>query len=311
MADNTYQVEYSTTDRAACKDTKCKQKIGKGVLRIGKEAPSPFGDGTVLNWYHASCAFRALTRAKSGTKKIDDMDDLVGHEALSSADKKLISRMIDGETLWSESGWKASASKTVSETKEAPSKKRKIAETPKSPKKAKSSSGGKTYLEFFGSKFWEIQVHGASTGIRFGKVGCAGTSQMKPWGSHDMAVKQMEKQIKAKKRSGYKEVGEESSGGEEEEGSGSEEEEEDSDSSSSDSSSSEEEEDDEDDWQWQDEDDKWHSYWPVQQKGIKAAIKEKRLFYKFVWKSNNYRVHLKLLYQINTSTNAKRKVRVK
>jgi len=276
-------------------------------MRIGKEAPSPFGDGSMLNWYHASCAFRALTRAKSGTKKIDELDDLVGHEGITGSDKKLLTRLIDGEELWTESGWKASASaKTASTKKAAPAKKRKASESPKPKKKAKGGSSGTTYLEYFGSKFWEISVDGTATNIRFGKVGCSGASQTKSWGSHASALTQMEKQIKAKKRKGYKEAGESGSDDDDDEEEEEEEEEEESESSSSE----EEEEPEEDDWQWQDEDNKWHSYGAAQQKGLKAALKAKRLFYKFDWGSNSYRVHLKLRYQVNAETGVKRKVRV-
>jgi len=119
----------------------------------------------------------------------------------------------------------------------------------------------------------------------------------------------MEKQIKAKKRKGYKEEGDGGSDEDKEDDDDDEEEEESEASSSSEEEEDEEEE--EDDWQWQDEDNKWHSYAPTQQKGLKAAIKAKRLFYKFDWGSNAYRVHLKLLYQVNSDTGVKRKVRVK
>ena len=76
MADNEYRIEYSTTGRAKCKDVKCKTVIAKGALRIAKESERPdafggSGEGKVLTWYHASCAFRALTRAKADTKRID------------------------------------------------------------------------------------------------------------------------------------------------------------------------------------------------------------------------------------------------
>jgi len=266
----------------------------------------------MLNWYHASCAFRALTRAKGSTKKIDAMDDLVGHKDISGADKKLLTRLINGEALWTESGWKASttSAKSSSTKKAAPAKKRKASPSPKPKKKAKGGSSGKTYLEFYGCKFWEISVDGTATNIRFGKVGCSGATQTKAWGSHASALTQMEKQIKAKKRNGYTEQDEGGSGGDDEE---EEEDEEESEASSSSSSEEEdeEEEEEEDDWQWQDEENKWHSYTPAQQKGIKSAIKAKRLFYKFDWGSNGYRVHLKLLYQVNSDTGVKRKVRVK
>ena len=296
MSDATYQVEYSKTDRASCKDTKCKTKIGKGVLRIGKETASPFGDDTMLNWYHASCAFRALTRAKSTTKKIEEMDDLVGHEGINSTDKKYLARLIAGEKLWTESGWTEPSGAKSSATEKKTAKKRKASPSP-TPKKKKGKSA-KTYLECSG-KFWEISVLGDETKIRFGKVDCDGATQIKEWGSHEVAVKQMEKQIRAKKRKGYKEEGEDS----EEEGSESEESEEE--------EEDEEEEEEDDDWQWKDEDNKWHSYSDDQQKGIRAAIRAKSIFYKFDVGSNSYRVHLKKQYQVNIATGVQRNVRVK
>ena len=37
--------------RASCKETKCKKKLQKEELRIGKVSPSPFKDGEMMiNW---------------------------------------------------------------------------------------------------------------------------------------------------------------------------------------------------------------------------------------------------------------------
>jgi hypothetical protein len=55
MADNVYSVQYASSGRAKCKDTKClkgNKSIAKDELRIGKESPSPFGDGgdVLMTW---------------------------------------------------------------------------------------------------------------------------------------------------------------------------------------------------------------------------------------------------------------------
>ena len=91
----------------------------------------------MLNWYHASCAFRALTRAKSTTKKIEEMDDLVGHEGINSTDKKYLARLIAGEKLWTESGWTEPSGAKSSATEKKTAKKRKASPSP-TPKKKRA-----------------------------------------------------------------------------------------------------------------------------------------------------------------------------
>lgn len=47
-------IEASKSNRATCRT--CKQKIDKGVLRFGEEAPNTFGEGPSYFWHHLLCA---------------------------------------------------------------------------------------------------------------------------------------------------------------------------------------------------------------------------------------------------------------
>eukprot|EP00118_Oscarella_pearsei_P009396 m.54141 g.54141 ORF g.54141 m.54141 type:complete len:870 (+) comp34313_c0_seq13:36-2645(+) len=93
MADNEYVVEYAKTGRSGCK--KCKEKIGKGAARIGKETSSPFGDdGKMTVWYHVECMFDALKRARATTKKIETTHDLKGFDLLDRDEQDDVKRLI-------------------------------------------------------------------------------------------------------------------------------------------------------------------------------------------------------------------------
>eukprot|EP00118_Oscarella_pearsei_P009398 m.54148 g.54148 ORF g.54148 m.54148 type:complete len:145 (+) comp34313_c0_seq15:36-470(+) len=95
MADNEYVVEYAKTGRSGCK--KCKEKIGKGAARIGKETSSPFGDdGKMTVWYHVECMFDALKRARATTKKIETTHDLKGFDLLDRDEQDDVKRLISG-----------------------------------------------------------------------------------------------------------------------------------------------------------------------------------------------------------------------
>lgn len=99
MAEQRYCVDYAKRGTAGCK--KCKEKILKGMVRIGKVVPNPFTEsgGDMKEWYHVKCIFEKLERARATTKKIEDITDLEGWEELQEAEKEMINQHISGE-LW-------------------------------------------------------------------------------------------------------------------------------------------------------------------------------------------------------------------
>lgn len=94
MAEQRFMVEYAKRGTAGCK--KCKDKIQKGVVRIGKIVPNPFSEsaGEMKEWYHVKCMFEKLERARATTKKIEDITDLEGWEELQDEDKELINKHV-------------------------------------------------------------------------------------------------------------------------------------------------------------------------------------------------------------------------
>ncbi|KAM3601077.1 uncharacterized protein V6R79_007367 [Siganus canaliculatus] len=94
MADQRFLVEYAKRGTAGCK--KCKDKIQKGIVRIGKIVPNPFSEsaGEMKEWYHVKCMFEKLERARATTKKIEDITDLEGWEELQDEDKDLINKHV-------------------------------------------------------------------------------------------------------------------------------------------------------------------------------------------------------------------------
>lgn len=94
MADQRFLVEYAKRGTAGCK--KCKDKIQKGIVRIGKVVPNPFSEsaGEMKEWYHVKCIFEKLERARATTKKIEDITDLEGWEELQDADKEIINKHV-------------------------------------------------------------------------------------------------------------------------------------------------------------------------------------------------------------------------
>uniref|UniRef100_A0A4W4EA51 DNA ligase n=1 Tax=Electrophorus electricus TaxID=8005 RepID=A0A4W4EA51_ELEEL len=96
MAEQRYCVEYAKRGTAGCK--KCKDKIMKGLVRIGKIVPNPFSEsaGEMKEWYHMKCIFEKLERARATTKKIEDITDLEGWEELQDEDKELINKHVTG-----------------------------------------------------------------------------------------------------------------------------------------------------------------------------------------------------------------------
>ncbi|XP_071992327.1 DNA ligase 3 [Engystomops pustulosus] len=94
MAEQRYCVEYAKRGTAGCK--KCKEKIAKGLVRIGKIVPNPFSEsaGDMKEWYHVKCMFEKLERARATTKKIDDLTELEGWQELQDAEKDLINQHV-------------------------------------------------------------------------------------------------------------------------------------------------------------------------------------------------------------------------
>ncbi|XP_061660399.1 DNA ligase 3 [Syngnathoides biaculeatus] len=94
MAEQRFLVEYAKRGTAGCK--KCKDKIAKGIVRIGKVVPNPFSEsaGEMKEWYHVKCMFEKLERARATTKKIEDITDLEGWEELQDEDKELINQHV-------------------------------------------------------------------------------------------------------------------------------------------------------------------------------------------------------------------------
>ncbi|KAM6242051.1 DNA ligase 3 isoform 1-T1 [Porphyrio hochstetteri] len=94
MAEQRYCVDYAKRGTAGCK--KCKEKIVKGMVRIGKIVPNPFTEsgGDMKEWYHVKCVFEKLEKARATTKKIEDITDLEGWEELQDGEKELINKHI-------------------------------------------------------------------------------------------------------------------------------------------------------------------------------------------------------------------------
>nr|XP_056720864.1 DNA ligase 3 [Euleptes europaea] len=94
MAEQRYCVDYAKRGTAGCK--KCKEKILKGMVRIGKVVPNPFTEsgGDMKEWYHVKCIFEKLERARATTKKIEDLTELEGWEELQDGEKELINQQI-------------------------------------------------------------------------------------------------------------------------------------------------------------------------------------------------------------------------
>lgn len=89
-------MEYAKSARSNCK--KCKKQIEKGCCRIGKITANPFSDdgGDMKVWFHSTCMFESLTRARATTKKIESPADLEGFSGINDEDKEEIKKLIKG-----------------------------------------------------------------------------------------------------------------------------------------------------------------------------------------------------------------------
>ncbi|KAJ3589245.1 hypothetical protein NHX12_010091 [Muraenolepis orangiensis] len=94
MSEQKFIVEYAKRGTAGCK--KCKDKIPKGIVRIGKVVPNPFSEsaGDMKEWHHVKCIFEKLEKARATTKKIEDITDLEGWEELEDEDKEIINKHV-------------------------------------------------------------------------------------------------------------------------------------------------------------------------------------------------------------------------
>ncbi|KAH1028379.1 DNA ligase 3 isoform X2 [Dendroctonus ponderosae] len=83
-----FELELAKNGRAGCK--KCKQKCLQGVLRIAKITANPFGEGKMKNWHHINCLFEIFKKQRSTTKRIENEDDIIGFNAISSDEQNSI-----------------------------------------------------------------------------------------------------------------------------------------------------------------------------------------------------------------------------
>eukprot|EP01147_Barroeca_monosierra_P002945 gene2945-5746_t len=119
---NTFQVEAAKTGRSGCKE--CKEKIDKGVLRIGKVTPSPFSDeGSMTSWFHIPCFFKQQMRARSTTQKVQDASDLEGFFQIEEDDRRTVKKAIDDFNETYSEKLSSKTAKSTAKSTEAPSKK--------------------------------------------------------------------------------------------------------------------------------------------------------------------------------------------
>jgi predicted DNA-binding WGR domain protein len=72
------------------------------------------------------------------------------------------------------------------------------------------------HLEFeegTSSKFWRARVEGATLYVNYGKIGTQGQTQVKDFGSADLATKEYDKLVREKRKKGYVDAGSGGGGG--------------------------------------------------------------------------------------------------
>uniref|UniRef100_A0A1L8DH70 Poly [ADP-ribose] polymerase n=1 Tax=Nyssomyia neivai TaxID=330878 RepID=A0A1L8DH70_9DIPT len=80
-----FLTEYAKSNRASCK--KCKNKIGKGELRLAMMVQSAFHDSKQPNWYHSTCFFEKARPSSEG--------DIAGFGSLQMCDQEFITKEIE------------------------------------------------------------------------------------------------------------------------------------------------------------------------------------------------------------------------
>eukprot|EP00808_Paulinella_micropora_P002282 g32781.t1 len=83
-----YSVDYAKSSKAACRG--CKQKIHKGMLRIGTDFYGE-GDFTVNNWRHYKC------HGAGHFSLLQDEKEIKGYDALTEEDKQFMEKFFKGE----------------------------------------------------------------------------------------------------------------------------------------------------------------------------------------------------------------------
>lgn len=63
------------------------------------------------------------------------------------------------------------------------------------------------FAEGTSSKFWRARVDGATLYVNYGKIGTAGQTQVKDFGTSDLATKEYDKLIREKRKKGYLDAG--------------------------------------------------------------------------------------------------------
>jgi len=117
-----FTVGYAKIGTATCKYTKCKQKIAKGLVRIGKISSSPFAEGAELtHYFHVHCVFEQMKGGRAS--RLESLDDLEGYDSLEEEHKKQIREFFEalpppGEGSPTKTSKKASSQKRSGEGKD-------------------------------------------------------------------------------------------------------------------------------------------------------------------------------------------------
>ena len=86
-----FLVDYCERGSTKCK--RCKRKIPKDELRIGKSAP--FKTKTTIQYFHVQCAFNSFEKARSLSNMITCMDDISGFDLIRDDDRIKILHLMD------------------------------------------------------------------------------------------------------------------------------------------------------------------------------------------------------------------------
>ena len=90
MSDNLFCVRYSTRGTAKCK--KCKSKIEKNELQMGKLVP--FKAKYIHQNYHLQCLFQTFSKARVAKNVISSLDEVDGLDNIKKEDKTMINELI-------------------------------------------------------------------------------------------------------------------------------------------------------------------------------------------------------------------------